>query len=65
MILSLAMAFRYSLENQQAAKIIEESVKEFISRGFRTNDLTDDSSFLETDEVASELILIIKEKSNV
>ena len=65
MILSLAMAFRYSLENSEAASIIEESVKEFISRGFRTKDLTDDSSFLETDEVASELISIIKEKSNV
>ena len=65
MILSLAMAFRYSLENSEAASIIEKSVKEFISRGFRTNDLTDDSSFLETDEVASELISIIKEKSNV
>ena len=65
MILSLAMAFRYSLENSEAASIIEKSVKEFISRGFRTKDLTDDSSFLETDEVASELISIIKEKSNV
>ena len=65
MILSLAMAFRYSLENYEAASIIEKSVKEFISRGFRTKDLTDDSSFLETDEVASELISIIKEKSNV
>ena len=65
MILSLAMAFRYSLENSEAASIIEKSVKEFISRGFRTKDLIDDSSFLETDEVASELISIIKEKSNV
>ena len=65
MILSLAMAFRYSLENSEAASIIEKSVKEFISRGFRTKDLTDDSSFLETNEVASELISIIKEKSNV
>ena len=65
MILSLAMAFRYSLGNSEAASIIEKSVKEFISRGFRTKDLTDDSSFLETNEVASELISIIKEKSNV
>jgi len=65
MILSLAMAFRYSLGNSEAASIIEKSVKEFISRGFRTKDLTDDSTFLETDEVASELISIIKEKSNV
>ena len=65
MILSLAMAFRYSLENHKAANIIEESVKEFISRGFRTKDLTEDTSFLETGEVASELIPIIKEKSDV
>ena len=65
MILSLAMAFRYSLENHEVAKIIEESVKEFISRGFRTQDLTEDTSFLKTGEVASELIPIIKEKSDV
>ena len=65
MILSLAMAFRYSLENYEVANIIEESVKELISRGFRTKDLTEDTSFLETREVASELISIIKEKSNV
>ena len=65
MILSLAMAFRYSLENSEAASIIEKSVKEFISRGFRTQDLTEDTSFLKTGEVASELIPIIKEKSDV
>ena len=65
MILSLAMAFRYSLENHEVANIIEESVKEFISRGFRTQDLTEDTSFLKTGEVASELIPIIKEKSDV
>ena len=65
MILSLAMAFRYSLENHKAANIIEESVKEFISKGFRTKDLIEDTHFLKTDEVASELIPIIKEKSDV
>ena len=65
MILSLAMAFRYSLENHEVANIIEESVKEFISRGFRTQDLTEETSFLKTGEVASELIPIIKEKSDV
>ncbi len=65
MILSLAMAFRYSLENHEVANIIEESTKEFISRGFRTQDLTEDTFFLKTGEVASELIPIIKEKSDV
>ena len=54
-----------SLENHEVANIIEESVKEFISRGFRTQDLTEDTSFLKTGEVASELIPIIKEKSDV
>ena len=62
MILSLAMAFRHSLENHEAANLIEVSVKEFISRGYRTKDLIDDASFLETDEVASKLIPIIKEE---
>ena len=65
MILSLAMAFRYSLENHEAANIIEDSVKEFISRGFRTKDLVDDTTFLKTDQVASKLIPIIKERSDV
>ena len=65
MILSLAMAFRYSLENHEAANIIEDSVKEFISRGFRTKDLVDDTTFLKTDQVASKLMPIIKERSDV
>ena len=65
MVLSLAMAFRYSLENHKVANIIEDSVKEFISRGFRTKDLIEDTSFLKTGEVASKLIPIIKEKSDV
>ncbi len=65
MILSLAMAFRYSLENHEAANIIEDSVKEFISRGFRTKDLVDDTTFLKTDQVASKLVPIIKERSDV
>ena len=65
MVLSLAMAFRYSLENHKVANIIEDSVKEFISRGFRTKDLVENTSFLKTGEVASKLIAIIKEKSDV
>ena len=65
MILSLAMAFRYSLENHEVANIIEDSVKEFISRGFRTKDLVDDTTFLKTDQVASKLMPIIKERSDV
>ena len=64
MILSLSMAFRYSLDNCQIADIIEESVEKFISSGFRTHDIAGDSSFLRTHQVAPELIKIIEEISS-
>ena len=64
MILSLAMAFRYSLNNNQVANIIEESIKNFISKGLRTHDIASDSNFLRTDQVASKLIDIIEEISS-
>ena len=64
MILSLAMAFRYSLNNNQVANIIEESIKNFISKGLRTHDIASDATFLRTDQVAPKLIDIIEEISN-
>ena len=64
MILSLAMAFRYSLNNNQVANIIEESIKNFISKGLRTHDIASDATFLRTDQVAPKLIDIIEEISS-
>ena len=64
MILSLAMAFKYSLDDNQTANVIEESVKRFITDGLRTHDLTSNSSFLRTDQVAPKLIKIIEEISS-
>tara|TARA_B100001057_G_scaffold199000_1_gene199611 strand:- start:303 stop:1391 length:1089 start_codon:yes stop_codon:yes gene_type:complete len=64
MILSLAMAFRHSLNNNQVANIIEESIKNFISKGLRTHDVANDATFLRTDQVAPKLIDIIEEISS-
>ena len=64
MILSLAMAFRYSLNNNQVANIIEESIKNFISKGLRTHDIASGATFLRTDQVAPKLIDIIEEISS-
>ena len=64
MILSLAMAFRYSLNNNQVANIIEESIKNFISKGLRTHDIASEATFLRTDQVAPKLIDIIEEISS-
>ena len=64
MILSLAMAFRYSMNNNQVASIIEESIKNFISKGLRTHDIASDATFLRTDQVAPKLIDIIEEISS-
>ena len=58
------MAFRYSLNNNEVANIIEEAIKNFISKGLRTHDIASDATFLRTDQVAPKLIDIIEEISS-
>ena len=60
MILSLSMAFRYSLNLDGLADELDKAVRCLISNGARTEDIANESTFLKTSEVAKELIEIIK-----
>ena len=60
MILSLSMAFRYSLNLDSLADELDEAVRCLISNGARTKDIANESPFLKTSEVAKELIEILK-----
>jgi hypothetical protein len=56
------MAFEYSLERVDLARRIESAVKTFISKGYRTKDISTSEEFLKTQEVASTLINILKDE---
>ena len=60
MIASLAMALKYSLNEAKLAERIDNAIKTFISNGHRTKDISTDDNFLNTDQVASILIEILK-----
>jgi Isocitrate/isopropylmalate dehydrogenase len=60
MILSLSMAFRYSLNLDGLADELDKAVRCLISNGARTKDIANESTFLKTSEVAKELIEILK-----
>ena len=60
MIASLAMALRYSLDQKDLADKIDNAIKNFIKQGYRTKDISTNSEFLKTSEVASIIIGIIK-----
>ena len=60
MILSLSMAFRYSLNLDSLADELDKAVRCLISNGARTKDIANESTFLKTSEVAKELIEILK-----
>ena len=60
MILSLSMAFRYSLNLDGLADELDKAVRCLISKGARTKDIANESTFLKTSEVAKELIEILK-----
>ena len=64
MILSLSMAFKYSLELPQLAEQLDNCVRQFISKGYRTKDLTDDDNFIYTNKVASKILDILDEFEN-
>ena len=63
MISSLAMAFEYSLDRADLGKRIDSAIKTFISKGYRTKDISTSGNFLNTAEVASTLIEILKNES--
>ena len=60
MIASLAMALRYSLNQTGLADILENSIKIFIEKGYRTKDISTTEDYIKTSEVAASLIEIMK-----
>lgn len=64
-IASVALLFRYSLNMNPAAKIIEEAIEEFLNKGFRTADIAGmDEEALNTVEVGDTITGLIKENAN-
>ena len=61
MILSLAMALRYSLNFDELASQIEVAVKKYITAGFRTKDISIDGKFLTTNEATKKIISFLNE----
>ncbi len=61
MISSLAMALEYSLDRVDLARRIEAAIKSFISKGFRTKDISTSKEFMKTEDVAPVLISILKD----
>jgi len=61
MISSLAMALEYSLDRVDLARRIEAAIKSFISKGFRTKDISTSKEFIKTEDVAPVLISILKD----
>ena len=62
MIASLAMAFEYSLERVDLARRIESAIKTFISKGYRTKDISTSNEFMKTQEVAPSIMSILKDE---
>ena len=60
MIASLAMALKYSLGKEEISEKINLAVKEFITQGFRTKDISTNDDYVKTSEVASIIIGIMK-----
>jgi 3-isopropylmalate dehydrogenase len=60
MVASLAMALRYSLNQTGLADILENSIKIFIEKGYRTKDISTTEDYIKTSEVAASLIEIMK-----
>ena len=63
MIASLAMAFKYSLNEVEIAQRIDNAIKIFIANGHRTKDISTDNNFLKTSEVAPLIIEILKNET--
>lgn len=65
-IASVALLFRYSLNMNKAAKIIEAAIEEFLELGYRTADLAsdNDANVLNTKEVGDQILKIIQQNKN-
>ena len=60
MIASLAMALKYSLGEEEISEKINLAVKEFVTQGYRTKDISTNDDYVKTSEVASILIRIMQ-----
>jgi len=60
MISSLSMALEYSLDRKDLSSRINSAINTFIANGHRTKDISTTNEFVQTSEVASILIEIIK-----
>lgn len=63
MIASLAMALRYSLDEIDLANKIDNAIKIFVEKGYRTKDISTSDDYIKTSEVASLLIGILKNET--
>ncbi len=63
-IASAALMFRYSLNLNEAANIIEQSIEDFLNAGYRTRDLAseNDEKIFSTTEVGDQILEIIQRK---
>ena len=60
MILSVAMMFEYSLNNQKVALLIRDSVNSVLSEGYRTQDIALSSDHIDTSAMGNAIIQEIK-----
>ena len=60
MILSVAMMFEYSLNNQKVALLIRDSVNSVLSDGYRTQDIALSSDHIDTSAMGNAIIQEIK-----
>ncbi len=56
-ILSIAMMFRYSFNDEKAAKLIEEAVTDILNQGYRTADIDEEGTTLVSTREMGDLII--------
>jgi len=60
MILSVAMMFEYSLNNQKVSSIIKESINSVLNSGYRTKDISLSSEYVDTSKMGDAIVQEIK-----
>ena len=60
MILSIAMMFEYSLNNQKVSSIIKDSINSVLNSGHRTKDISSTSEYVNTSKMGDAIVQEIK-----
>ena len=60
MILSIAMLFEYSLNNQKVSSIIKDSINSVLNSGHRTKDISSTSEYVNTSKMGDAIVQEIK-----